>query len=210
MKKLMDYSNFWLIWLGCAGHRHGTTLYKIQDAWGITTNYLYHKEARLGRPLFQAMIEEGYIKKDKRLVKADFSWIPSYMIESHKVEKKGWSAGVLILENWPLVQDFIEKNREILFGEESLKILYKNIRGLKAGGRAIFDDIFIITLADNISCISEEYKARVVGRILDTIISLFPGRDLFGYFQKLRGNVKFPPIIKNDKEMLNCLRPQPG
>ena len=60
--KLTDYKNFWLIWLSCAGSGNGISLFKIQTTWDIRTNYLYHREAGLGKPLFSLMAEEGYIE----------------------------------------------------------------------------------------------------------------------------------------------------
>ena len=76
---LFDYTNFWLIWLSCA--EKPTTLFKIQKRWKIKTNYLYHKERGLKKPLFRSMIDGGFIEKNGKEITARFDWIPSYVVE---------------------------------------------------------------------------------------------------------------------------------
>lgn len=207
MRTLTDYKNFWLVWLGCAGQEKGTTLYKVQQSWGITTNYLYHKEAQLKKPLFQAMIEQGFLRKEGRKVHATFTWISPYMIELNKIEHKGWSSGVLVLENWPLLQRFIEGNREILFSTENIQALYKHsLPLLNRAGHKIFTDLFLLTLTHNLTSISQKFRAGVVQRMLHTVLAVLPDRDLLGYFSRLQ-DLTFPLVIKDEKEMMEVLHP---
>lgn len=208
MKKLSDYKNFWLVWLNCANSKNGTTLYRVQQDWGIKTNYLYHKESGLAKPLFQAMIESEYLIKADKKVKADFSWISNHVIESNKIEKKGWSGSVLIIENWPVMQKFIETEREILFSKNNLMTLFRNnIHSLNKSAHNIFNDLFLLSIISNISSISKKHNAAVVERILNTSLSLFHDRDLLNYYLKLRLDVRFPTIIRDEEDMNTSLYP---
>lgn len=208
MPQLPKYASYWVVWMSAAGAPKGTTLYKIQNTWGIRSNYLYHKEAKLRKPLFQSMIEEKYITKDKSIIKADFSWIPNYVIEQNKIEQKGWSPGLLILENWPLLQSYIQTNADVVFNIGNLKLLYKNnLHNLKRNAHAIFNDIFTLSLISSVAAISERYSAEVVESIIYTVISLYPGRDLYSYFEAVQNTAPLPRIFKNEQEMVRWIKP---
>ncbi|MBI4021004.1 MAG: hypothetical protein HY369_02065 [Candidatus Aenigmarchaeota archaeon] len=206
---LPTFRNFWVIWLNCAGPP--TTLYAIQRDWGITTNYLYHREASLGKPLFQAMIDQGYVKKESRHLEASFSWIPGHIIEEHKIEQKGWTPSLLLLQNWPLVQAFLEKHRTLLFAPAALKALYKGQLDLLArAGPAYFQDLFLLAITANMVRLSQRYKAGAVERILYTFLALLPDRDLTTYSRGITAETEFPLIIKDEEEMLASLIPSLG
>jgi hypothetical protein len=207
MGELTGYRSFWLVWLGCAGEKNGTSLYKIQQLWNINTNYLYHKESKLGKPLFKSMLESGYLKKVGRHLRADFAWVPKHIINIHRIEKKGWSGGVLILENWATIQKFIEGNREILFRPDNLKLLYKDLSSLNRSAHNIFNDIFLMTLTSNIASLSRKYRARVVERILYTYFSVYTDRNLLDYYHKIKTELQFPFMIRDEGEMLKALAP---
>ena len=105
--KLTEYKNFWLIWLSCAGSDTGISLFKIQTTWDIQTNYLYHKEAGLGKPLFSLMNEEGYIEITGNKISPRFEWITKHILDlfiKEKPEGGFWSPELLVKRNWPKVQ----------------------------------------------------------------------------------------------------------
>ena len=171
MKKLFEYSNFWLIWLECAGESEGTSLFKIQEEWGIKTNYLYHKEKGLGKSLFKNMIEQGYMQNGKKGPIAKFDWIPSYVLEKHKLtDQRGWSLNGFIIEKMPLMQKFIEHNHEILFDRVLLNKLYRNdLNTIKSSGSTIFDDIRLFVFVSNLMPFCKKYGADIVTRMLFTM-----------------------------------------
>ncbi|MBI4181838.1 MAG: hypothetical protein HY520_02620 [Candidatus Aenigmarchaeota archaeon] len=200
------YKNFWLIWLTAAGAKR-TTLYKVQERWGITTNYLYHREAGLGKTLLQEMVDTGHMAKEGRFISAQMGWIPAYIQATHPLEKKEWSPSLLVLRFWPLLQPWAERERERLFGPQGLQMLYRSGEGLIRSGHAIFHDLFLLALTANISLISQKYKARVVERILHTFLALLPDRDLLAYYQHLLAEGSFPTLIKDEQELLDTLSP---
>ncbi len=208
-KKLQEYKNFWLIWLSSAGNPNGTSLFTIQKLWNITSNYLYHKESGLNKPLYSAMIEEGFITKKSRKITARFDWVPAYMIERHSPDKERWSLNIFMIENWAKIQDFIQKQHDILFGHENLKTLYRNIKTIRKTGQDIFEDIFTLVFVSNIMPFCAKYGANLVARIIYTMISMTPERDLLGYFKKIIPEISkmgdFPRIIENEKKLMDVL-----
>ena len=116
--KLTDYKNFWLIWLSSAGQEKGISLFRIQSTWDIKTNYLYHNEAMIQKPLFKLMEEERFIEVVGNKIKARFDWIPEYVNELFHSEKPVggfWSPELVVKDKWPRVQVFMEKYRKYLF-----------------------------------------------------------------------------------------------
>jgi hypothetical protein len=210
-KKLTDYKNFWLIWLGCAGSSGGTSLFKIQREWGITTNYLYHRQAGLKKPLYTAMIAERFIEKEERRIKARFDWIPEYMIERHRPKEGEWSLGMFIIERWGKIQGFIEKHHEALFDLKALRVLYPDTKSILRAGRDIFDDIFTVVFASNILPFCAKYRANVVARIIYTMMSVTPGRDILAYFKRITSDslVKntLPQLIADEIELMRVIHP---
>ena len=212
MRKLTDYRNFWLIWLGCAGDTDGTSLFSIQKEWCITTNYLYHREAGLNKPLCTAMIEGKFIEKKGRKLIAKFDWIPDYVIERQRPRgSKGWSLKMFTIENWAKVQDFIETYHEAIFDTKVLKTLYPDLKSIQRKGQDIFDDVFTLILVSNILPFCSKYKAHTVTRIIYTILSVTPERDLLGYFLKIMPEVsrmgEFPRVITDENELMGMLYP---
>ncbi|MBI4176191.1 MAG: hypothetical protein HY518_03225 [Candidatus Aenigmarchaeota archaeon] len=213
MKKLTGYKNFWLIWISAAGDPAGTSLFKIQKSWGIKTNYLYHNEARLGKPLFKAMVEEGYLSKDGKKLLPKFEWIPGYIIEKFRLPREdGWSSSTNVIEKWPAVQSLIEKYPNVLLSGDAIKALYRNeIESIRKCGHSIFADIYLFVFFANLIPFCRKYGADIVIRMLYTIASLEPDRSLLAYFRKLEEDTarisNFPAIIKDEADLMRILTP---
>lgn len=210
MKKLFEYSSFWLIWLECAGNPEGTSLFKIQEEWKIKTNYLYHKEAGLGKSLFKNMIEQGYLEDGKKGPVAKFDWIPSYVLEQHKLTNGNeWTLNGFIIEKMPIMQQFIEHNRSVLFDRTLLNKLYRgNINTIKREGTTIFDDIRLFVFISNLIPFCKKYGADIVVRMLFTVVSFYSEKDLLGYFNELRQRIpegNIPKVIENEGELVRVL-----
>ncbi len=212
MKKLTDYKNFWLIWLSAAGDQRGMSLFSIQNLWGIKTNYLYHDEAGLGKPLYLSMIRQGYVEKQGKRLRARFEWVVPFMKERYgALTPPGmWTPNGIILSKWPVVQEFIQNNPEKLFGARALKILYRNSRdALGISGRYIFADIFLYVMFSNLIVFCRKYNASIVLRIILTATSMFTDRNLLGYMQHLNAEMKgrYPVIIANEVELNRMMAP---
>jgi hypothetical protein len=210
-RKLTDYKNFWLVWITCAGREGGESLFNIQTGWGIKTNYLYHNEAGLGKPLYARMIRDGYIAKEGTRLKARFEWIPGYVKNlASPATGDVWYPGSLIAGRWPLVQGFIKENARTLFDGRAIRILYRNDRDLLGQtGRYIFNDIFLYVLFSNIILFTKKYKADIVMRIISTAISIFSERDLLNYMRYLHERLfrEVPAIITSETEMNKLMYP---
>lgn len=211
-EKLTGYKNFWLIWINCAGNPDkGASLFQIQTGWGIRTNYLYHNEAGLGRPLYTRMMRDGYLAKEGHRMKAAFSWIPGYVKGlAGMTTGDEWYPSTLINSRWPQVQGFIEENSATLFGDEALRILYRNDRDLLGQtGRYVFNDIFLYVLFSNVILFAKKYKADIVMRIISTAISIFSERDLLNYMRYLHERLfkEVPAIITSEQDMNRIMYP---
>jgi hypothetical protein len=216
MKKKNDirqYKNFWVIWLSCAGNPdRGISLFEIQNKWGITTNYLYHNEMGLKKPLYIHMIKEGFLKKNGRKLKPKFDWIPEYMKDRYLLEGTGnqWYPVALLNVKWPMIQKFIKDHSKEIFELESMKILYKNNRELIGKyGSQMFSDIFLMVLFFNMIIFSRKYKADVVMRIISTVVSVFSDRDILNYIRKVSLEIgkDVPIIIRNEDELNRLMYP---
>lgn len=213
MAKLTEYKNFWLIWLGTAGKSEGTSLFRLQQDWGITTNYLYHKEAGLGRPLVKHMVENGFLSQEKSKFHARFEWVPSYVLERHPLPRENvWSPNTRVIEKWPIVQKFIEEHRAVVFDASNLRTLYKNnLDSFKNLAPSVFDDIYLFAFMSGLAPFCAKYHAAIVSRMLSTLVSIQPEKDLLAYFAALRQNTgpsEIPQIIKDEGELLQALSPQ--
>lgn len=209
MKDLTEHKNFWLIWLNAASDKKGVSLFNIQKEWGIKTNYLYHNERGLKKPLFKAMIEQNYLTKEGKHVKAMYGWIPDYVIRKHRISiADKWSPNPLIIENWPKVQIFLERNSESLFALENLRLLYGNMKTLKKTGQFIFDDIYMIALIHNIIPFCNKYQADIVIRIMYTILSLTSERGLLNYYHTINDKkLEYPELIMDEDTLDKFLTP---
>ncbi|MBN2330931.1 MAG: hypothetical protein JXC85_03880 [Candidatus Aenigmarchaeota archaeon] len=213
-EKLTDYKNFWLIWLSCAGHEKGISLFRIQTTWGIQTNYLYHKEAGLGKPLFKLMAEQGYMDIAGNKIRPKFEWIPDYVSHLFHMEKptSGWSPELAVKGGWPLVQPFMERRRTFFFDLDNLRILYKSDKDmLGTHGRYVFQHIFLYVLFSNLVLFSKRYHAEIVTRMISTSLSLGTGADVLNYMYHLHsqigGSGDFPVLVKNETELAKMLCP---
>lgn len=210
-QKLTDYKNFWLIWINCAGKERGSSLFQIQTSWGIKTNYLYHNEAGLGKPLYVRMIKDGYLVKEGPRLKADFSWIPGFVKDlAGLTTGDAWHPSTLITSRWSSVQSFIEKNAQTLLDDKAIRTLYKNDRDLLGQtGRYIFNDIFLYVLFSNLILFTKKYRADIVMRIISTAISIFSERDLLNYMRHLHERLfnEVPAIITSEPEMNKMMYP---
>lgn len=213
MAKLTDYKNFWLIWLGCAANSEGTSIFRLQQAWGITTNYLYHKEAGIGKPIVKQMAENGFLAQDKSRFRARFEWVPSFVLERHPLpHENAWSMNTRVIEKWPIVQKFIEDHRRIVFDAANLRTLYRNnLDNLKSFAPSIFDDMYLFAVLSSLVPFCTKYHATIVSRMLNTVVSVQPEKDVLGYFAALRQSIspsEMPQIIKDESELLQTLSPQ--
>jgi len=209
MTKLTDYKNFWMIWLSAAGRPQGVSLFSIQNDWNIKTNYLYHEETGIGKPLYVAMIREGFLEKQGKKLKAKFGWIPDFVKEKYQPlgHVDYWIPYPVMSTKWPQVQAFIEKNAPILFDIKNTRILYKSSKDILGNsGQHIFTDVFIFVLFNNITIFCKKYKAEIVLRILLTTFSLFTDRDLMNYMRHLNSQLsKEVPLIIGDEAEMNAL-----
>jgi hypothetical protein len=209
MTKLTDYKNFWLIWLSAAGRPQGVSLFSIQNDWGIKTNYLYHGEAGIGKPLYSAMIREGFLEKQGKKLKAKFGWIPDFVKEKYHPDGHVdyWIPYSMVSTKWPQVQVFIEKNAQTLFDIKNVRILYRNDRDVLGDyGQHIFSDVFIFVLFSNLTVFCKKYKAEIVMRILLTTFSVFADRDLMNYMRHLNPILsKEVPLIIGDESEMNAM-----
>ncbi|MBN2042641.1 MAG: hypothetical protein JW754_02440 [Candidatus Aenigmarchaeota archaeon] len=212
---LTDYKNFWLIWINCAGSEKGMSLFSIQNEWKIKTNYLYHNESGLGKPLFKCMIEEGYLTKAGKYLKPRFEWIPGFINEKYRqldvIEAQGqWKPNGLIREKWNVVQKFIQKYHNVLFDIKKIKLLYNGDKHIVGrNGHNIFSDVFLFVLFSNITSFTRKYKADVVLRIISTLISISSEKNIINYMSKLNSEFKeakdFPMIVRNENELSRIL-----
>ena len=212
-EKLTDYKNFWLIWISAAGQENGISLFRIQSAWDIKTNYLYHNEAGLGKPLFKLMEQERYIDMAGNKIKARFEWIPQYIIESLAGEKPVggyWSPEIMIDEKWPFVHPFMQKYRKYFFDMTNLRTLYRGNRDVVGTyGRYVFQHVFLYVLFSNIISFAKRYNASVVSKMVATCISLGSGADVLNYMYELHstigGSSDFPTLIQNEQQLEKTL-----
>jgi hypothetical protein len=208
-----DYKNFWLIWINCAGKpEEGVSLFKIQNRWDIKTNYLYHNEMGLKKPLYIRMIKDKILSKEGKKLKPKFAWIPAYVKEQYLLKGTGnqWFPVALMSVKWPIVQKFIEEHSETLFNIDALKVLYKNDRELLGKhGPHIFSDIFLLVLFFNLILFCRKYKAEVVLRIISTIVSTFSDRDLLNYIRtiSLKIGKDIPVLVRSEEELNKFMYP---
>ncbi len=212
---LTGYKNFWLVWINCASRKDGMSLFSIQTKWGIKTNYLYHNESGLGKPLFKCMIEDGYITKSGKYLKPKFDWIPKYIknryAQPERIESPGqWLPNDLVRVKWEEVQKFIEKYHDTLFDLRKIRILYRNDRDvLGKYGSDIFTDIFLFVLFSNLMSLTKKYRAEVVIRIISTLISISSEKNLINYMFRLNREFKeikdFPMVVRNENELSRIL-----
>jgi len=212
---LVDYKNFWLIWINCASRKEGVSLFKVQTEWGIKTNYLYHNEAGLGKPLFKCMVEQGYLEKSGKNLKPRFGWIPGYMAKRYKPLEflelpDQWFPNKFIDLKWPLVQAFVEKYHETIFDPKKIKLLYRGNKDLLGShGPSIFTDVFLYVMFRNIMSFTSKYKADVVLRMISTLISLSTEANVINYIHKLHVDQKdiidMPVLAANENELSRVL-----
>ncbi|MCK5594018.1 MAG: hypothetical protein KAI18_02130 [Candidatus Aenigmarchaeota archaeon] len=213
MDELFEHSNFWLIWLGCAGSKEGVSLFKIQEFWGVKTNYLYHKERSIGVPLFKAMLDQGYLKEGKKGIVADFDWIPAYILKNHELKSNdsGWSLNSFIVETIPDINEFIKNNYEVLFDKTFIRQLFlSDIKTLKRDGPNIFDDIMLFVFLYNLIPFCKRYGAEIVIRMFYTVFSFSSKKDFLRYYNELNHKLQkdaVPNIILNEGELVNILCP---
>jgi len=208
-EKLTDYKNFWLIWLSSAGQQNGISLFRTQSVWDIKTNYLYHNEAGLGKPLFRLMEENRYIEMAGTKIKPRFEWIPDYVYSLFSKEKPVggfWSPELVVKEKWQYVQPFMEKYRKHFFELANLRTLYRNDRDIMGTyGRYIFLHVFLYVIFSNIIAFSKKYNAEIVSKMIATSLSLGTGADLLNYMYELHstigGSQDFPVMFRNEQEL---------
>ena len=213
MKDLFEYNNFWLIWINCAGSAEGISLFKIQTSWDIKTNYLYHNERSIKKPLFKAMIDGGYLKQGKNGLVADFEWIPEYILKKHELKPNdiGWSLNGFIIEHIPEIHEFIKKNHVELFDSVAVKKLFQSdINTIKQEGYTILDNIILFVFVSTLIPFCKRYDAEIVIRMVYTIFAFSSRQDFLSYLNVLRNTLQsdsIPNIIPNEGTLVKVLCP---
>ena len=195
MEKIEKLGNFWLIWLSCAGERK--SLYQIQKDWGIRTNYLYHPEKSLKIPMFKAMLNEGYLRKEGKYLIGEFEWVKKFLVVNYE--------GSLIEKHLEEFMKFLTEKRDILFKFEHIRILFRGNPVLaKRYGRNIFSWIFLYILYRDFREISKVYKAEYIARIFRVLIEFVGDVNLKTYFDRIDESISgySPVIIKTLKEWI--------
>lgn len=214
-ESITSYKNFWLIWINAAGSRKGTSLFRIQTDWEIKTNYLYHNESGLNKPLFLSMIKGEYISKDGKRLSANFGWIPEYVRRAYRpldsLPPNFWMPNGLIVSGWGIIQKFMEENHEILFDPKAIRTLFRGNREILGRyGMNIFSIIFLFVLFNNLKLFASKYRAEIVLRMVSTLASLVSELDVVNYMQKLSSGLKgknIPYIASNENELSRILCP---
>jgi len=211
--RLTDYKNFWLIWLSCAGQEKGISLFSIQTTWGIQTNYLYHKEAGPGKPIFKPMEEQGFIEIIGNKIRPKFGWVPEYVSQQLHQEKPAggfWSPELVLRDRWPQVQPFMESRRGQFFDLQNLRLLSRNDKDvLGLYGKYIFQYIFLYVLFSNFIAFSKRYHAEVVTKMISTALSFGSGADVLSYMYQLHSQLgaapDLPVLARNEQELAKIL-----
>jgi len=211
--KLTDYKNFWLIWLSCAGQEKGISLFRIQTLWGIQTNYLYHKEAGLGRPIVRIMEDQGYVSMIGNRINPRFEWIPQFIASQFQSDKPAggfWSPELVMKGRWPQVQEFMQFQRKHFFDHDNLRILYRGEKDvLGIFGRYVFQHVFLYVMFSNLIAFSKRYHAEIVAKMISTSVSLGSGADVLSYMYQLHsqigGSKEFPVLAKDEQDLARML-----
>ncbi|MBU0953758.1 MAG: hypothetical protein KKA90_05085 [Nanoarchaeota archaeon] len=206
MRVLPEYKNFWLLWLSAAGSARGQSLFAIQKSWGITSNYLYHNEHRIGKPLVQAMIDSGYLNKEKGRISARFAWIPSYVEETFvAADEQTHGIRKASAQSWQQIQPFIEQHHETLFGKEALQALYGfNPDAVRRTGFSIFHDLYLLVLHENVARFANKFQAPFIPRLTHALLAHAPRRDLLSYARTIRQALPentVPRILPNEQAL---------
>jgi hypothetical protein len=158
------------------------------------------------------MTRDNYITKSGKRLKAEFKWVPGYVLQKHpaKESAENWLPDFLIRTKWPVLQKFMEKYHTVLFNQKNLKTLYRNDKELIGKyGPQIFTDIFLYVLFSNLRMFCRKYEADVVLRMISTVIALSSERDLLNYMKavdlELRRVVDFPVMVKDENELSRIL-----
>lgn len=173
MRELLKSQIFWFIWLNCASKE--TSLFEIQKRWRITSNFLYHKHKRLKKTYVELMINEGFIEKIDKKLRAKFEWIEEYIREYYK--------GTVLERYSSLVAKFCIKYREILFDFDNLKTLFKNEENWKLFGSEIFRYVFFALVYKDVKSFLKEHRAEGVMMLIDLIVHFSNKLNLLSYSQ---------------------------
>jgi hypothetical protein len=162
------------------------------------------------------MIKNGYLEKSGKKLKANFTWISTYVKKKYQIPQGNsvlWFPYTLINQKWSMVQDFIQNYHSVLFSNENLGILYKGSKDrLGDQGRYIFSDIFLYILFTDLMAFTRRYHADIVIRILLTAMSLFTERDILNYMKSVNKQIggNAPNIITNEDELNRVMIPFSG
>ncbi|MCD6371246.1 MAG: hypothetical protein J7L39_00820 [Candidatus Aenigmarchaeota archaeon] len=189
---MQKFGNFWLIWISCAGKKK--SLYQIQKMWGIKTNYLYHPEKSLNKPMFKLMLDEGYIRKEGKYLTADFYWVKEYIVLNYK--------GSLMEKYVDAFLGFLRDKKEIFFNPDNILLLFRgNPSLLKRYGRNIFSYIFLYLLYRDFREIAKIYKAEYIARIFRVFLEFTSEINLKGYFDRIDEKlIEYSPTIVKTME----------
>ncbi len=180
-KKVENYGNFWLIWLSCASKPK--SLFQIQFEWGISTNYLYHRERGLKKRISEIMLQENYIERKGKNLIAKFDWVPTYL--SRQLPE------IVIKKYGRKFLTFLVNNRQAIFDLGNLKILFKNDPSLlKKYGRHLFSYIFLFMFLADFSKLSQKYRAEHIPKVFKFMLKFSTEVNLVKYFERLEERIK--------------------
>jgi hypothetical protein len=156
------------------------------------------------------MVKQGFLEKDKKLLKARFDWTKQFVVEANTVKSGYKDSNALMISNWPSVQAFMEENANAFFSLDNLKALYRSdITCIRREGWKIFNDIFLFVLFQNMEPFCKKYNAEMVLRTMNMMISNEIDRDLLGYFYRIKPVLAeargFPIFIKSESDLTAVL-----
>ena len=162
------------------------------------------------------MIKDGYLEKSGKRLKANFTWIGTYVKKNYKVPQGNsvmWFPYTLINQKWAMVQELIQKHHDVLFNINNLRVLYKGSKDmLGEQGKYVFSDIFLYALFTDLMTFTRRYHADIVLRILLTSMSLFTERDILNYMRVVNKQIggEVPNLISNEDELNRMMIPFTG
>lgn len=189
-KRVEKYGNFWLIWLSCVSKPR--SLFQIQFDWGISTNYLYHRERGLRKRISEIMVQQNYVEKKGRSLVAKFDWVLDYLSQRFPE--------LMIRKYGRKFLRFLMDNRRAIFDLENLKLLFNNNPSLlKKYGKNFFSYVFLFMLLYDFSKLSQKYKAEHIPRVFKFMLKFATEVNLVEYFKRLEERVKEEKFLLVEK-----------
>jgi len=194
--KITESQVFWFIWLNCA--EKPTSIFQIQKKWKITSNFLYHRIKKYDKPLFLAMLEQGFLKREGKKFFSNFEWIKDYINEKYR--------GTILEKYNNEIQRFISKYYQTFFSFDDLSKLFGNEGNWKEYGKNIFKYIFFCLLYKDMQRFLEENNALIVLKIIELMVKSFSEVNLVEYAREIAKNIEYPNIISTKSDLENIIK----